>query len=175
MRFPVAQELRQPVGTEFEIDLPATKIAVDDSMVAAPAGTARLLRTDRGLLLRLRAEASLETVCSRCLGEAKAPLPLDMEEEFIPVVDPLTGRHITEEEAEVSYVIGEDLTLDLGEAIRQYALMAAPGKPLCRPDCAGLCPTCGANLNEGACSCPPGEDDRWGALATLKTNDTEGS
>ena len=175
MRFSVSQELRQPVGTEFEIDLPATTVAVDGASLSGVTGTARLLRTDRGLLLRLRTEASFDTACSRCLAEAKQPLAIDIEEEFIPVIDPLSGKHIAPDEAEESYVLGEDLTLDLGEAIRQYALMTAPGKPLCRPDCAGLCPACGANLNEGACSCPPGEDERWGALAALKTNDKEGS
>ncbi len=45
-----------------------------------------------------------------------------------------------------------------------------PMKPLCRPDCKGLCPTCGADRNETACSCEePTADSRWAALAALKS------
>lgn len=175
MRFSVSQELRQPVGTEFEIDLPATTIEVDGVALSGVSGTARLLRTDRGLLVRLRTEVSFESACSRCLAPSKQPLALEIEEEFIPVVDPLSGQHITPAEAEESFVIDDDLRLDLGEALRQYALMTGPSKPLCRPDCAGLCPTCGANLNDGACDCRPRTDERWGALAALKRDDKEGS
>ena len=51
-------------------------------------------------------------------------------------------------------------------------LVALPLKPLCREDCAGLCPQCGANLNEGPCGCEPDtEDDRWAALRELKLED----
>jgi len=53
--------------------------------------------------------------------------------------------------------------------------MSMPGKPLCRPDCAGLCPNCGANLNEGPCACQAPDEERWRALAALKTKDEEGS
>lgn len=44
--------------------------------------------------------------------------------------------------------------IDLTETIRELLILSEPMKVLCRPDCAGLCPQCGANLNEGACSCP---------------------
>jgi uncharacterized protein len=48
-------------------------------------------------------------------------------------------------------------------------LLDAPTTPLCRPDCAGLCPQCGADRNEQACACqPPPADPRWSALDALK-------
>ena len=61
-----------------------------------------------------------------------------------------------------------DQVLDLSEAVRQYALLALPMKPLCQEDCAGLCPQCGANLNGGSCSC--GRDcisSPWAQLKSL--------
>ena len=65
--------------------------------------------------------------------------------------------------------IDEQHTLDLTEAVRQYALMATPMKALCKKDCAGLCQTCGKNLNEGKCHCPKDDNDlRWSKLAELK-------
>jgi hypothetical protein len=56
-----------------------------------------------------------------------------------------------------------DLTGDLREAI----LLALPSHPLCRAECRGLCPRCGADLNRGPCGCPPADDDRWGTPAWL--------
>ena len=51
---------------------------------------------------------------------------------------------------------------------REVVLLDSPSTPLCRPDCAGLCPTCGTNLNEGSCDCaPPPADPRWAGLAGL--------
>jgi uncharacterized protein len=55
--------------------------------------------------------------------------------------------------------------IDMTEAVRQYILLTTPMKPLCREDCAGLCPVCGHNLNQGPCSCPPqGVDPHWAKL-----------
>ena len=72
------------------------------------------------------------------------------------------------------FTIDEHNILDLGEAIRQYSVMATPAKPLCKEDCAGLCPTCGANLNNGTCGCPPQPvDHRWDALRKLAVTDTD--
>jgi uncharacterized protein len=105
----------------------------------------------------------------------QSPIEVDFQEEFIPVVDPVSGAHISAAEAEDSFVIDADLMLDLGEALRQYALMFSPSKPLCQPDCAGLCPACGASLNEGPCSCQSPDDERWRALTALKSESQEGS
>ncbi len=175
MRFRVSQELRQPFGTEFDLELRQRRLFLDDDAALKDLeGRAVLLRTDRGLLVSVRARAQVLGSCSRCLSPAESAIEIDFQEEFIPVVDPVSGKHITAEESEASFVIDENLMLDLGEPLRQYALMSSPSKPLCRPDCAGLCPTCGANLNEGPCPCPPQSDDRWQALAALNTKDREG-
>jgi uncharacterized protein len=58
--------------------------------------------------------------------------------------------------------------IDLREEIRQVVLLEVPWHPLCRPDCKGLCPRCGRDLNQGACGCPP-ERGRspWDALRNL--------
>ena len=176
MRFRVSQELRQRVGTEFSLELRERSLLLDDdAAVNNVQGDASLLRTDRGLLVTLRAAARLKGACSRCLAPLELPIEIDFQEEFIPVVDPVSGTHIASDEAEDSFVIDADLMLDLGEALRQYALMSMPGKPLCRPDCAGLCPSCGANLNEGPCACQPQSESRWRELAALKTKDEEGN
>ena len=60
--------------------------------------------------------------------------------------------------------------LDLRPVARELVLLDAPATPLCRPDCAGLCPTCGINRNEATCECEgPPADPRWAALDQLKS------
>ena len=58
--------------------------------------------------------------------------------------------------------------LDLRPAVREHWLLAAPAFALCREDCKGLCPTCGADLNAGPCDCPPLSDSRWDALRNAR-------
>jgi len=63
----------------------------------------------------------------------------------------------------------EDDRLDLSAWARDAVALALPVQIVCREDCAGLCATCGADLNLGACACPPPEPgDRWAKLAELR-------
>ena len=74
----------------------------------------------------------------------------------------LGDLYVTEEILETDPILIEQLQLNV------------PMKPLCRPDCKGLCPECGADLNEGACSCGEAKvDSRWAALAALKSGETK--
>jgi uncharacterized protein len=62
-----------------------------------------------------------------------------------------------------------DNQLDLVPMVRELALLDAPSAPLCRPDCAGLCPVCGVNLNELSCTCEaPAVESQWAVLDQLK-------
>jgi uncharacterized protein len=75
---------------------------------------------------------------------------------------------VTGAEAEIGYYQGEGLLLE--DALREQVLLALPLKVICREDCKGLCPHCGANLNDGQCSCAdPPEDPRWTALKDLRS------
>nr|HRC87284.1 DUF177 domain-containing protein [Thermoanaerobaculia bacterium] len=76
-------------------------------------------------------------------------------------------HHLQAEDLGVVYV--EDHELDTEPLLFEQVQINIPMKPLCRPECAGLCPHCGADLNAGACSCAEETDDtRWAALATLR-------
>jgi uncharacterized protein len=101
------------------------------------------------------------------------PVPVEFEEEYFPVVDVVSGRSLSLTDEPGCFTIDEHHILDLTEAVRQYALLALPMKTLCRQDCAGLCPTCGRNLNQGGCDCPPQSvDPRFSKLSNLLlTND----
>jgi uncharacterized protein len=170
----VLQELRHAIGSEssYEVDEPA--LSLDGWELTGVTGIVDLLRTDRGLLASLKLNASVRENCARCLAEAHCPVEVEFEEEFISQVDPNTGARIRAAKGEEAFPIGPDFILDLDEPIRQYGLLAEPLKPLCRPDCAGLCPSCGANLNEGPCACADAIDERLRVLAQIHTRNSKG-
>ena len=154
LRINVAQLLKSPVGTvrRYEIE---GKVDICGNGAASDArGDVELVRTDQSILVRANVTTSVEIDCSRCLTMFRAPLVLNIEEEYFPTVNIVSGGPMSVPSDPGGFVIDERHTLDLIEAIRQYALVGTPMKPLCRPDCRGLCPGFGAKLNAGACRCP---------------------
>ena len=99
---------------------------------------------------RLRSSARLE--CVRCLRTFDLPLTADLT----VVADRAGGRGRLEEQLEADdYMMFHDgRQLDLREQARESVLLELPITPHCREDCRGLCPRCGADLNEGPCGCP---------------------
>ena len=63
----------------------------------------------------------------------------------------------------------ENGQLDLAPMVREEVLLGVPDAPLCRDDCAGICPSCGADLNDGPCGCTTTvRDERWAVLDQLR-------
>jgi uncharacterized protein len=117
----------------------------------------------RGVRVTGRLRASVELACRRCLKPLRRAVELDLEL--------LYDRSVREQDSEgqVYPLEGSSDTLDLTPALREQLLLALPRYPLCREDCAGLCPRCGTDLNEGSCDCVLTEPDpRWDALRKLK-------
>ena len=154
MQINVAQLLKSDIGSVRDFEVSG---AVDITGVGAGSevgGKVRLMRTDRGILVAGTLNTEAEVTCSRCLAAFSCPLVLSIEEEYFPKVDVVSGARLAPPEEAGAFTISENHLLDLSEAVRQYALLAIPMKPLCRADCAGLCPHCGRNLNQGSCGCP---------------------
>jgi uncharacterized protein len=170
MQINVAQLLKQPVGAtrQYELHEQLDPIDEGDVPVALLEGTVRLLRTQRGVLVHLQAWTQVQIACSRCLEPFTTPVEINFQEEFFPTIDIHTGLPIEVPEDDKAAIIDGNHVLDLGEMVRQYLLLSLPMHPLCREDCAGLCPHCGHNLNEGLCACPPEPvDSRWATLREL--------
>ena len=104
-----------------------------------------------------RIEGGIALPCRRCLADASA----DLSEETHVIFSQAGDR---EDDPDVFELDPGAHELDLRPAVRELWLLHAPRFLLCRDDCKGLCPTCGADLNAGACGCPPQADSRWDAL-----------
>ena len=180
MLYNVSQLLMEPIGStrRFQLDeLMSVSVVVPEGPATGRAtGTVQLLRTHHGLLVNATVDVQVTDACARCLAPCDRLSMLVVEEECYPTVDPNTGRSMSPpDEAEGVVHIDTRQMLDLSDVLRQYLLTDEPLKTLCRSDCLGLCPECGADLNTEKCKCDgPAIDPRWGALAELASKGFDG-
>ena len=168
MKINVSQLLKEPIGSTRNYEVSGTFDITGDDVDSEIQGVVALTRTNRSILAKGTLHTEVEVTCSRCLSLFGYPLILNIEEEYFPTIDVSSGTLLSLPDEPVYFTIDEHHVLDLTEAIRQYALLATPMKPLCREGCAGLCSSCGHNLNLGACDCLPQEaDPRWSKLKKL--------
>jgi uncharacterized protein len=149
-------------GRRFELDVPVGGFDFGGQRYELPDEVVEALlnvdHTTAGYSLRLRFEAALSGPCMRCLEHAGHVLHVDARE----VDQPGGGEDLR------SPYLSEGM-LDLAAWARDALVLALPVQILCREDCRGLCPLCGANLND-----EPGHeherepDERWAALRELK-------
>lgn len=113
------------------------------------------------------ANASIRLTCARCLEEFD--LELSNTTDFIVCSKQWHDNQGNIEDSE-DYVFfeGKELQADVTDIVRQTIIISLSLKPLCSPDCRGLCPTCGVNRNEVSCKCRREQTDgRWEALRKL--------
>lgn len=165
MQMNVSQLLQAPVGTTRNFQIKEVIDVINDGQLHPIEGKVRMLRTSRSILVKGKLRTEVELTCSRCLSPFVSPLNLIIEEEYMPTVDVFTGIPLPLPDEPGSFTIDSHHILDLTEAVRQYSLLAIPMKPVCDNDCAGLCPICGQNLNQGPCDCSAQKiDPRWSTL-----------
>jgi len=174
MQINVAQLLKEETGAarDYEMDS-SCRIGERTALVAGPL---KLIRINRGILVRGRLRAQMPLSCSRCLEEYTHPLVLTLADTYWQTVDVNTGERLTVPLEAAEFTIGETHLLDLDDGIRQHLLLQTPLKPLCREDCRGICPQCGRNLNLDSCSCAAAEvDPRWAPLIELSRKRKKGN
>ena len=123
--------------------------------------------------IRLIGEFSgdFEANCARCLEPVQTHVAKDFDLIYRPLGSDRRADEvsISEAETEIGYYQGDGM--ELADSLREQVLLAVPVKFVCREDCKGYCPSCGKNLNEGACGCVSRvTDPRWDALKELKKN-----
>lgn len=151
-------------GRRLDLDVTIDPISLGGERYPAEAGNVATRldvarTTGLGYSLRLRFEASLLGPCMRCLEPARPVVQVDAREVSQPgEIDELSSPYV------------EDEVLDLHGWARDALALALPSKLLCRTDCAGLCPVCGANLNEADADHrhEAAPDPRWAKLSELR-------
>jgi uncharacterized protein len=118
-------------------------------------------RTTSGFAMRLTASTTIAGPCARCLEPARVALEIEVRE----------VEQSKDDDSELSSPYVEDGILDAGAWLHDAITLALPEQVLCRPDCAGLCPECGINLNDPAAEghgheAPP--DPRFAKLRELQ-------
>lgn len=154
-------EIVRTVGKQqiYEIDEPPFTDQ-DVEYVAPIRGRVTVTNSGRLLLVRGYIETVISLECGRCLSDVRQPVRAALEEQYSlsevenAVYHDVSPAIVADEENEVPPGLFDGNVMNLGVLIRQAVILASPLAPLCREDCKGLCPTCGKNLNLGACACP---------------------
>ena len=125
----------------------------------------RLYRTNIGILGKGKVRYKLDLTCSRCLKDIKEEIEAIFEEVFLKE----EKKGMIKSNAKEIFMI-KNMRIDVVPPIRQLTLLSNPLKPLCKPDCKGLCQYCGIDLNQQKCGCQKKNIDvRWEALKKYKT------
>ena len=142
-----------PIWTDAGVEL-ARPLEVD--LAASDVGD--------GVLVRGTLRGAVRLDCRRCLQPVEHEIDEHVDLFFAP---PMEGEE-EGDDGEV-YPLPRGPELDLTDAVREHVVLAAPEFALCREECRGLCPTCGADLNQGACDCvPEAAPSPWDALKDVR-------
>lgn len=126
---------------DFPFDIPQISIP-PDLRLNSFNGLVRVTRTPQGILVQANFHTVIDLECVRCLTEYQQTLKFNFTELYA-----FSQRYVTDS----GLLMPETGIIDLTPVLRDYVLLEIPISPLCRPDCKGLCPICGNNLNESMC------------------------
>lgn len=151
LRLNVGFLINGPIGTSRDFDFELERFQVsDDLALDVFKGLARVGRTPQGLLVQGDFEGELGLECVRCLVPFSQRLRFEFTELYA-----FNSKSVTDS----GMMVPDDAHVDLQPLVREYALLEIPISPLHSPECEGLCPTCGQNLNERDCGHRPEVDE----------------
>jgi uncharacterized protein len=178
MEFKIAELEKEPV--EYDLELQPGTIdfgeEAEQKGSLATSGRAEVIHEHRGpkeIVSDIRLKGSFagkfQVPCARCIEPVEIPLSAEFDLIFRPIGADAEApeRSITASETEIGYYQKDSMLLE--DVLREQVLLSLPVRTLCKPDCKGLCPRCGANRNNQPCSCGEGPaDPRWEALTGLR-------
>lgn len=177
---PVAQVGRRPGLTQDVNAVMPAPTGIGDDFFGVPQGSdvhveGRIDSLVDGLLISGTATAFVKGQCGRCLTTLDQDWPVQFTAYFpyeAPEADDPFGDEdidAEDDEGEDTYPLAENGTImDLESLLRDYLVESLPAQPLCKPDCRGLCPECGIDLNEHPDHTHEKHDIRWAELEAFK-------
>ena len=165
------QETLEVSSTELELPELVEIGAIDcrgkiSPMAAHPGGGQAA-----GFLLHAALSYEQKLPCMRCLRPVSVPGEGELDLLIEVGRQEPQGRELELEPDDLGLLRLEEAILETRPILVEQVQLNIPMKPLCKEDCAGLCASCGADLNAGACGCEPVRDPRWQALAALKRSE----
>jgi uncharacterized protein len=160
LRLNVGFLIKSPIGTsrDFEFDYEKMRLGAD-VLLSKFIGKARFDRTPQGLFLQADFSGGLELECVRCLEPFDQQIHSTLEDLYA-----FDKRYVTDS----NLLVPEDGQIDLAPLFREVALLEVPINPICKPDCKGLCPVCGENMNTVNCGhTGAGSDSPFAVLKDL--------
>ena len=143
LRINVGFLLNAPLGYSRDIHFDYPQIQFDDDLQLTNFNaTIRVSRTPQGILVQSDFKGDAGAVCARCLTDTTQALHAEFSDLYA-----FNSRTTTESDL----ILRDDANIDLEELAREYLVLEMPISPLCKPDCKGLCPVCGENLNQTTC------------------------
>jgi uncharacterized protein len=141
-------------------------LILEGGVLASPVTVSLdITRSGGQIYITGRARVSAVIQCARCLEQYSSTL-----ESTVEVMVIMGDEVVGEEDDHLARLPIGAKYVDITDEVRSEVLVRFPLKPLCRKDCKGLCPRCGANLNLERCSChAERSDSRWDALKHLKS------
>lgn len=144
--------INQAVGTSREMTIECPEMILDEDGLKAEKIRLdlRVSRVQQGILAEGTCCGDTELECTRCLEAYTQHLESHFEELFY--------FHYLRENEDAEQFLPENGYMDLYDIVREYLIIEIPYAPVCKPECKGLCPICGNNLNLGPCSHPAEEE-----------------
>ena len=142
------------IAIERELSAEELELTDDEFRFPAPIAAGLKARLEAGeVRLTGTLRTQIETDCARCLEPATMAFEAPVDEVWAKA-DPLEGADPEQiDDLPITNLLEGD-EVDVSQALREVVLAELPERVLCKPDCKGLCPRCGENLNVGPCSCP---------------------
>ena len=168
VRFPPDGLVFEHVYRPGELDAGAT----DLTLTSDPIVKGRVDRVGHNFRLRGSLRCAIERLCDRCLVEVSLPLEIDFDLLYAPAeeLEDRTGE-VELGERDLDLSVFQHDQIDLDALVLEQIELQVPIRLLCREECRGLCPQCGADWNTEQCACPPPIDPRWESLAGLQPVD----
>ena len=173
MQFDCYEQLLAPRGAAVCEIAHSPPPGTDIDSVGPIRGTIKLTNVGSHIRAVGTLRASVRLLCSRCLAPAEQQLEAEIDEECsLTQIDEPDSYEVDTDDVDAMPILDAE-RVDLSELVRQTLIINLPTAVVCRPDCAGLCPQCGANLNDGPCGCPTERiDPRLAKLRELLDRDS---
>ena len=165
--------IRQPETVVDRTYGPDQFAAQDDYRVVEPAHLQAVAHKDQDRFRVVgRVTTTLELACGRCLEPYRIPVDASFDLRYLPqTAATADGGESEVADDDLSTSFYQDDAIDLAQLLQEQFYLALPMKPLCGPDCKGLCSACGTNLNVETCGCDTTwVDPRMDALKALIPN-----